>query len=160
MRRFDRGVRVARSGDPSEEQPDDLVADQLVDEPVVAEDDLRAGAVEPVEEAAKLGWSHALGDPRRTADVGEEQADRDLRSCQPFLAEVLDAVRADRRIARIATEADASKHRAADTLEWGQAQLAARRGREVPDHISEASQAGVLAGEDPSELVVWRRCRS
>ena len=38
---------------PSEEQPDDLIADQLVDEPVVAEDDLRARPVEPVEEASK-----------------------------------------------------------------------------------------------------------
>ena len=61
--RFNRGVRMARTRDPTEEQPDDLVADQLVDEPVVAEDDLRADPVEAVEEAAELRRSHALGDP-------------------------------------------------------------------------------------------------
>ena len=156
-RRFDGSCFVSRPGDAPEEQPDDLVADKLVDEPIVAEDDLRANPVEDIEEASELGWSHTLGDPRRAANIGEQEADRDFRSRNPLLSEVLDAVRAHRRIARKATESDASKHRAPDALEWGQAQLAARRGRDIPDHISEASHAGVLPGEDLPE-VVFRHC--
>ena len=42
----DRGGRMVWPGDTTEEQPDDLVADQLVDDPVVAEDRLRTDLVE------------------------------------------------------------------------------------------------------------------
>ena len=114
-------------------------------------------AVEPVEEAAKLGWSHALGDPRRTADVGEEQADRDLRSCQPLLAEVLDAVRADRRIARKASEAEMSQHarRRYPRMAPGTACSAGEAGKRLTTFRKRA-QPGVLTGQDPAELVVRR----
>ena len=46
----DRRGRVVGPGDPAEEQPDDLVADELVDDPVVVEDRLRPDLVEVAEE--------------------------------------------------------------------------------------------------------------
>src|SRR4029077_3351292 len=46
----DRGGSGMRPGHPAEEEADDLVADELVDEPVVGEDRLRPDLVEMAEE--------------------------------------------------------------------------------------------------------------
>ena len=111
---------------PDEEEADGLVTHELVDETIVVEDGGRGEAVEAVEEGAEPGGAQPLADARRPADVGEQEAHRDLGAVDPELVQVLDAVAADGRVAGEAREADMPQHGAAGTLEGRRAELAVR----------------------------------
>ena len=61
-----------------DERRDELIADELVDRPIVIEHDPSRDGVEPIEQVAVGGRRHRLGQGRRPADVGEEHRDFDL----------------------------------------------------------------------------------
>jgi hypothetical protein len=96
----------------------------------VIDDRFRGQAVEVIEEGVELGRAHLLAHRRRAADVGEEQRDGHLDPAHPLLAELAQALGAERRIARRAREPDVPEDEAADSRERHGAQLAARRGRQ------------------------------
>ena len=159
----DRRRRVTGSRDSAEEQADRLVADELVDDPVAAQDRPRRQPVEAVEERPELGRAQALADAGGASDVGEQQAHRDLRAVDADLVEIPDAVAADRRVAREPAEPDVSQHGAARSLERCGAQLAVRSVGQMSHHGPEARQARVLTGEEAPHRVLgvrwaWHRC--
>ena len=125
-RRIDRRRLMVRTRDATEEQPDHLVADELVDEAVVAEDHVRRDPIERVQEGAELARAQPLADRRRPPDIGEQETDRDLGARDAELPELLDAPIADRRIAREPGKPEMFQDRPAGTAERGCAQLAAR----------------------------------
>jgi hypothetical protein len=59
----------------------DLVADELVDDAVVLDDDPGGDVVEAVQQGRELRRRHPLAESRRAADVGEHE--RDLTSAPP-----------------------------------------------------------------------------
>ena len=137
----DRRCRVLRSADPTEEERDDLVADDLVDEAVVTDDRLRGQPVEVVEEGVELRRAHAFAHRRRAADVGEQQRDGHLDPAHPSLAKLAQALRAQGRIAGRAREPDVPEDEAADSGERRGAQLAARRGRAAVETLAAGARA-------------------
>jgi hypothetical protein len=68
---------VVRAGGGHVER-DDLVADELVDEPVAVDHDAVRAVVEAVHQPAELDRPHLLRERRRSAHVGEEHRDLDL----------------------------------------------------------------------------------
>ena len=58
-----------------DEQADGLVADELVDDPVVRGDRARREAVEVVQQGRELGRAESLPERRRAPDVGEQRRD-------------------------------------------------------------------------------------
>jgi len=91
--------RVARSGDPAEEEPDNLIAHDFVDDAVMRNDRIRCQAIEAVEECMEVRRAHSFANGCRAADIGEQQGDRDLYARQLTFAKVGYAPRAESRIA-------------------------------------------------------------
>jgi hypothetical protein len=79
--------------------PDDLVADELVDDGLVPHEDLCGRRVELFQQAAKCSRRHGLGEGCRAAHIGKEEGALDLGACA-VLIEVPEAAPAIIRIAR------------------------------------------------------------
>jgi len=143
---------VVRPADPPEEERDDLVTDDLVDEPVAADDRFRGEPVEMIEEGVELGRSHLFAHRGRAADVGEKQRDGHLDPAHPVLAELAQALDAERLIARRAREPDVTEDEAADSRKRRSAQLSARRGRQPSKDAPALEQACVLPNQSRADL--------
>ena len=90
---------AAWSGPASDrqEQPDHLVADELVDDAVAGHQGARGLLVEPAQEALEGARSHLLREAGRPADVGEQHAELDLGAAACLL-QLLEAEAADRGV--------------------------------------------------------------
>jgi hypothetical protein len=153
------GTRVVLAADATEEQADDLVADHLVDQSVVAEDRLRSEAVEPSQVVAELGRRQSFPEGGRAADVGEQQRHRDLSAGHAHPPELRDAVLADRGIAGEAAEAEVADDSAADPTERCPAELAARVRRQMLEAETQLGQPRVFTSQDLPKLIPPRVVR-
>jgi hypothetical protein len=152
---LDRRLRMPGARHAAEEQPDDLVSDQLVHQAIVGQDRRRPDVVEARQEVVKSRRRQPFAEACRPANVGEQQRDRDLRPRPPHagLREPADAVLTDRGVAGEAPEPEVSQERPARRAERGHAQLAAWRGWDASHPDPHLLQAAVLAGEDLAELL-------
>ena len=138
----DAGAGMVGAAHPTEEQADDLVTDELVDEPVVVDDGAGRELVEAVEESMELRGPHLLAQCRRAAHVREQERARDLDTGQPALGQLDRAFRAQHGVGR-AAETPHPERSAADATEWDQAQLAPRLGGDVLEPPAVLDKAGV-----------------
>jgi hypothetical protein len=67
-------ISVFRARQGGNEDAHDLVADELVDDPVMRHQDPGGDLVEPLELATELGRADRFGHRRRPTDIGEEEA--------------------------------------------------------------------------------------
>ena len=148
----DRLRGVVRSGEARDEQPDGLVADELVDHAVVVDDRLGGQPVERAQERGELGRPQPLAEAGRAADVREQQRDLDLGAADALLRQVLHAVLAQLRVALPRAE-PGPEHQPADALERRVAQLAARRRRAGPERAPQPS-IPCAAGQDRAPLLL------
>ena len=109
------------------------------------------------EECTEVGRTEPLADARGPADVGEQEADRDLGTGRTVLAVLPDAVRADRRVAWEAPEPKVPEDHAAPAAERREAKLAPRFRWDVPKRSAELGQTRVFADQDLAEIVARRR---
>ena len=66
-------------GERRDEDPDDLVADELVDDAVMSDEDARRDVIEAVEKGPECRRRDPLRQGRRAADIGEQEGRVDLR---------------------------------------------------------------------------------
>jgi hypothetical protein len=69
----DRTRRVVRAGESRNEQRHHLIPHELVDQSIPLVHHPPGGSVEPRHKTGELSWGHALGQRRRSTDVGEQQ---------------------------------------------------------------------------------------
>jgi hypothetical protein len=105
-----------------------------------------------IEEGVELGRTHLFAHCGRAADVGEEQRDGHLDPAHPLLAELAQALGAERLIARRARKPDVAEDEAADSRKRRSAQLAARRGRQSSKDTPALEQACVLPHQSRADL--------
>ncbi|HET9520297.1 MAG TPA: hypothetical protein VFO73_04550 [Candidatus Limnocylindrales bacterium] len=138
-RGVDRAHGVLVAGQGRHEDADDLVADELVDDGVVFDEDARGNVEEPLHEVPDLDWSQVLAERGGPADVGEEQAALDFRPAM-VLHQVLEAGPAVLRVLRPGSLADEPQDRADGPSKRRGAELAAglrRESFEQPAAIAE-----------------------
>src|SRR5207244_9286779 len=88
----DGAASVLGAGDAGDEQRHDLVADELVDDGVVTDQDGRGRAIEVVHEVGEGASADALAQSAGVPHVGEEHGDVEL---QPSGRQVVAAARAE-----------------------------------------------------------------
>ena len=128
----DRMRRVVVTGQDRQEQPDHLVADELVDDAVACHEAVRRLPVEPAQEVLEGARSHRLREAGRPTHVREEQAELDLGAAAGLL-QLLEAEAADRGILVPAPAVEQPHERCARSGERGRAHLAAGRARQHPE---------------------------
>jgi hypothetical protein len=97
------------AGDPTEEQPDDLVAYELVDQPVMVEGRARTKPVKAIQIGVEVGRPHRLAQRRRPPHVSEQHRHRDLGTRDAALYEPNDAVVAKLRVRGKAPEPEVTQ---------------------------------------------------
>ena len=156
---LDRVRGMVGSREPGEEQRDDLVPDELVDDPVASVDGVRGHRVEARHEAGVLDRRRGgLGERGRPPHVGEEERDVHLGAAGTLLERV-DAAAADAPVQPRGPEADEAHH----VPGWPKrrvAELAPRvrgEGAGDPAHPwAPADVAARLAHEDGPPLLLVR----
>lgn len=159
---FHRSAHVLLTGPARGEQRHDLVADELVDEPVGLDDDPGRLAIEAVQERGERLGPDAFGHARRAADVGEHHRERDLRAAELTLEE-REARRAVVRVLVPRRPTHQPHDRRADPTERGIALLAARRARDVAEDVPNPAEAAVVLAHEElapelESLRIDRRC--
>ena len=112
------------------------------------------------EECTEVGRAEPLADARGPADVGEQEADRDLGTGRTVFAVLPDAVRADGRVAWEAPEPKVPDDRPAPAAERREAKLAPRLRWDVPKRSAEPGQTRVFADQDLAEIVAQAQART
>jgi hypothetical protein len=146
-----------------DEDPDDLVTDELVDDRVVLDEHMRARVGESTHECPHLGGSHALSERRRATHVGAEVAAVDLRS-GGVLAQLLETRDAVVGVLWPGCPADPAHDPADRTAERAVTELAARIARHPAERSSHATKARIGPEQDrPGEpfafVRIARACR-
>jgi hypothetical protein len=129
-----RYCRVLRSADSPEEKPDNLIADDFVNDAIMSNDRIRCPSIEAVEEPVEVGRAHSFPNRCRAADISEQQADRDLYPRHLTFAKLVYASRAESWIARGLPVPRRFKNEPTQPGEGSCAQLAPWRGRDSSEH--------------------------
>src|SRR5690606_15565224 len=130
-RAVDRRLPEIRPGKAGDEKRHHLVADQLVDGRVAADQDLGCGIVEAVERRREFFRPQSLRKFGRAAHIGEQDSQLNLRAAKRHL---LTAEGAKARILFRRNHTDGAAEKAADAAERVVAPLAARRsGKQAPE---------------------------
>src|SRR5919198_4259626 len=138
--------RMTLTGEAGNEDADDLVADELVDDRVLVDQEPRRRVIETVHEPAEVGRAHLPGKTGRTTNVGEQHADVDLRPAVVRL-ERAEAEPAVVRVLLPGLPVDETHEAPADPVVRRRAELAARRRRNVPEQAAHPLEPGVAALE-------------
>lgn len=75
-------ARVIRSGPTRKIQANHFIADQLVNERVCFDHDIRGHSVKPIHQLAEIGGAHAFRQRGRTAHVHEEEREFNFRTAR------------------------------------------------------------------------------
>ena len=146
--RFDRLAGVLAIREAGDEQGGDLIADQLIDECVPADQHVDRGFVEPVHQPAELERRHPFGDGRRAAHVDEEHGQLDLRAARVGGGEAVAGAAEARVLIRPVDALDSVDEGAADAGKRPEALDAARVGGQPGVDAAVALCADVAFGED------------
>jgi hypothetical protein len=138
--------RVALAADPSEEEPNNLVAHDFVNDAVMSNDRIGRQPIEAVEKTVEVCRAHSLSHRSRAANIGEQHGDRDLYPGHLTLAKHVNALRAESWIARGLSVPRVLKDEPTQSGERSCAQLAPWRGRDPTEHPPLPRQAGTLPG--------------
>src|SRR5919204_3223370 len=144
------------SADCGHIERDDLVADELVDEPVAVDHDAVRAVEEAVHQPAELRRPHLLREPRRPAHVGEQHRDLDLGAAGMRAHERLAHVAVVRVLRGWTALEDEADHGCRRSAERHEARLAARRAGDAPMSPALTSHHARVARDDrtPELLVV------
>src|SRR5216684_2236187 len=146
---------IVRPTDSGDKQRHHLVADQLVDDRVVADEHLRGGAVEAVEQSRVRAGLEPFAQCGRTAHVGEEDGDVYLR---PTRRNSLTASRTQVGVLARLMKSKQPYQFAAESAERIMADFATRRaGQVTEERVHHAKRAMSLDQNFPPELFGLRR---
>jgi hypothetical protein len=165
----DRGVhraaRVLLADEEGDEQADHLVADELLDDRVVLDEDVRRLAVETVHEARELDRRHRARDLARPSDVGEQHRDIDFPAADLAVLgagahprvrlEPLEAPPADTRLLGPRREPVPPQEEPAGAAEGCLAELAPRARRDEPERRL-VVQMRMRPAQERGPLLLWR----
>ena len=87
---------MVRPADSTEEEPNNLIADDFVDDAIMSKDRIRCQSIEAVQERVEGTRTHSFSYRRRAADIGEQQGDRYLYPRHLTFAKLGYASHADR----------------------------------------------------------------
>ena len=135
---------VVQAADAPHEQRHDLVADQLVYHRVVPDEGLGGGCIEAGQHLCERPGRHPLTECRRSAYVGEQDGDVDLRAA---CRERVTTAGAEVWILARGPKPRHSQDPAADAAEWVVAKLAARRRRHVAEDVTGSDQWSVTVAQ-------------
>ena len=122
-----------RPTDSPEEEPNNLIADDFVNDAIMSNDRIGRQSIEAVEERVEVGRAQSFSHRCRAADVREQQRDRDLYPRQLTFAKHGYAFRAQSRIAGGLPVSRMPEDEAPQSGERSRAQLATWSGRNASE---------------------------